>query len=80
MKASEFDKKFDSGKDITQFLDLSKARRAGLEIRRINVDFPGWMIESLDKEANRLGVSRQSLIKFWVADKLEHQRHHEEQV
>lgn len=77
MKASDFDKKFDEGKeDITQFLDLNKARRAGLEIKRINVDFPEWMIESLDREAHRLGISRQSLIKFWIADKLEHQVRH----
>jgi hypothetical protein len=74
MKASDFDKKFDSGdEDITPFLDLSKARRTGLEVKRINVDFPEWMIESLDKEAHRIGTSRQSLIKFWVADKLDHQ-------
>lgn len=74
MKASDFDKKFDSGEDITEFLDLSKARRPGLESRRVNVDFPDWMVESLDKEAHRLGVTRQSLIKLWVADKLDH--HH----
>ena len=75
MKASDFDKKFDSGEDITESLDLTKARRPGLEARRVNVDFPEWMIESLDKEAQRLGVTRQSLIKFWVADKLDHQHH-----
>ena len=76
MKAHDFDKKFDSGEeDITSFLDLSKAKRAGLEVKRINVDFPEWMIESLDEEAQRLGVSRQSLIKFWVADKLDHHHH-----
>jgi hypothetical protein len=80
MKTSEFDKQFDSGKDVTQFLDLSKARRAGLEVKRVNVDFPGWMVESLDKEAHRLGISRQSLIKFWVADKLEHHHHYSEQT
>jgi hypothetical protein len=73
MKANDFDKKFDSGEDITEFLDLSKAKRTGLEIKRINVDFPEWMIDSLDKEANRIGTTRQSLIKFWVADKLDHQ-------
>lgn len=78
MKTSEFDEQFDSGKEVTQCLDLSKARRAGLEVKRINVDFPGWMVESLDKEAHRLGISRQSLIKFWVADKLEH--HHSKQT
>jgi hypothetical protein len=72
MKASDFDKKFDQGDDITGFLDLSKAKRSGLEIKRINVDVPEWMVESLDKEARHIGVSRQSLIKFWIADKLAH--------
>ena len=74
MKASDFDKKFDAGKDITGSLDLTKAQRPGLQAKRVNVDFPKWMIESLDKEAHRLGVTRQSLIKLWVADKLTH--HH----
>jgi hypothetical protein len=72
MKTSDFDKKFDSGEDITELLDLTKARRPGLEARRVNVDFPEWMVESLDKEAHRLGITRQSLIKLWVADKLDH--------
>lgn len=72
IKASDFDNKFDSSEDITEFLDLSNARRPGLEIKRVNVDFPEWMIESLDKEAHRLGITRQALIKVWVADKLEH--------
>lgn len=72
MKATDFDKKFDSGEeDVTGFLDLSKAKRAGLDIKRINVDFPEWMIESLDQEAHRIGTTRQSLIKFWVADRLD---------
>lgn len=53
-------------------LDLTKARRPGLVARRVNVDFPEWMVESLDKEAHRLGITRQSLIKLWVADKLDH--------
>lgn len=74
MKASDFDKKFDAGEDMTEFLDLTQARRPGLEAKRVNVDFPRWMIESLDKEAHRLGVTRQSLIKLWVADRLTH--HH----
>ena len=74
MKASDFDNKFDSGEDVTSWLDLKKAKRSGLEIKRINVDFPEWMIESLDKEAHRIGTSRQSLIKFWLADKLDHPR------
>jgi macrodomain Ter protein organizer (MatP/YcbG family) len=71
MKADEFDKKFESGEDITAFLDTSKARRPGREQRRVNVDLPVWMIESLDKEARRLGVTRQSIIKFWIAQQIE---------
>ncbi len=71
MKASEFDTKFDSGEDITAHLDLSTARRPGQEIKRVNVDFPVWMVESLDREAKRLGVTRQSIIKVWIADMLE---------
>jgi len=72
MKASNFDKKFDDGKDITSRLDLKKARRPGVEAKRVNVDFPLWMVRELDKEAQRLGVTRQSLIKLWLADKLQH--------
>ena len=71
MKAKEFDKKFDDGKDITKFLDFSKATRPGQEQKRVNVDFPVWMIHSLDKEAKRLGVTRQSIIKVWMAERLE---------
>jgi hypothetical protein len=70
MKAKDLDKKFDTGEDITEFLDLSKARRPGQEQKRVNVDFPVWMIHSLDKEARRLGVPRQSLIKIWIAERL----------
>ncbi|MEA2695698.1 MAG: hypothetical protein QOJ16_5085 [Acidobacteriota bacterium] len=71
MKAEEFDRKFDAGEDVTAELDLSAARRPGEEVRRVNVDFPVWMVESLDREAKRLGVTRQSVIKVWIADKLE---------
>lgn len=67
MKASDFDKKFDAGEDITRYLDLSKARRSGLEQKRVNVDFPLWMIRSLDQEVQRLGIPRQSLIKILVS-------------
>ena len=70
MKAKEFDKRFDRGEDITPLLDQAKARRPGREQRRVNVDFPVWMIESLDREAKRLGVTRQSIIKMWLAEKL----------
>ena len=72
MKAKDLDKIFDDGEvDITEFLDLSKAFRPGQEQKRVNVDFPVWMIERLDKEANRLGVPRQSLIKFWIGEHLD---------
>ena len=71
MKAKDFDKAFDSGEDVTQLLDLSKARRPEQEQKRVNVDFPVWMIHSLDKEAKRLGVPRQSLIKVLIAQHLE---------
>jgi len=70
MKADEFDKKFDDGEDISEFLDLSHARRPGQEQKRVNVDFPVWMIHYLDKEAKRLGVPRQSIIKIWIAERL----------
>lgn len=76
MKAKNLDKLFDEGKDITQYLDLSKARRPGQEQKRVNVDFPIWMVNSLDKEAKRLGVPRQSVIKIWLAEKLEHKLAH----
>ncbi len=67
MKAKEFDRRFDAGEDISKSLDPSKARRRGHEQKRVNVDFPIWMIESLDREASRLGVPRQSLIKMLIA-------------
>ena len=70
-KAKELDKKFDAGEDISRYLDLTKARRPGHEQRRVNVDFPIWMIESLDREASRLGVPRQSLIKMLIASHME---------
>lgn len=72
MKAEEFDRLFDDGEDISSSIDLASARRPGLEQRRVNVDFPVWMIESLDREARRLGVTRQSIIKVWIAERLEH--------
>ncbi len=71
MKARDFDEKFDQGEDVTSDLDLSQARRRNQEPRRVNVDFPAWMIESLDREAKRLGVTRQSIIKIWIAEMLE---------
>ena len=71
VKARELDRKFDAGEDVTRFLDVSRARRPGHEQRRVNVDFPTWMINSLDREASRLGVPRQSLIKMLIARHLE---------
>ncbi len=71
MKASEFDHKFEQGEEIVGDLDLAGARRPGLEPRRVNVDFPAWVIDSLDREARRLGVTRQSIIKIWIAERLE---------
>ena len=72
MNAHEFDRRFDEGEDISSALDLEKARRISHVQRRVNVDFPVWMIESLDREAGRLGVTRQSIIKVWIAERLEH--------
>jgi hypothetical protein len=71
IKAKDFDKKFEGGEDIGEYLDFSKATRPGQEQKRVNVDFPLWMIQKLDKEAKRLGVPRQSIIKIWVAERLE---------
>ena len=74
MKAKDFEKQFDEDIDITQLLDLSKAKRVLQQQKRVNVDFPTWMIESLDREAGKLGVTRQSIIKVWLADRLEQAR------
>jgi hypothetical protein len=71
MKAKAFDEKFDKGDDILDMLDITKARRSMQDQKRVNVDFPAWMIESLDKEASRVGVTRQSIIKVWLAERLE---------
>ena len=73
IKASEFDEKFDDGEDIFEYLDLSSARHPNLEQKRVNISFPVWMIQSLDREARRLGVPRHSLIKLWIAERLEAQ-------
>jgi hypothetical protein len=60
----EFERRFDAGEDISEFVDWKSARRPGRELQRVNVDFPSWMVNAMDKEASRLGVSRQALIKF----------------
>ena len=71
MKAIDFDKQFDDGIDITASLNLTKPKRVLQEQRRVNVDFPTWMIKSLDREAGKLGVTRQSVIKIWLAERFE---------
>ena len=70
MKAKDFDTTFDAGDDVSKHIDWSQARRRNSEVRRVNVDFPSWVVQSLDREALRLGVSRQALIKLWIAEKL----------
>jgi len=71
MKASEIDKKFNDNKeDILQYFDTSKIRMINEEPKRVNIDFPSWMVKSLDKEAQHIGVSRQAVIKMWLAEKL----------
>ncbi|WP_375192268.1 type II toxin-antitoxin system BrnA family antitoxin [Marinobacter sp.] len=72
MKAKDFEKKFEDGQeDIVDDLDLSSARRVKQEQKRINVDFPAWVVESLDREAARIGVTRQSIIKVWLVERLQ---------
>ena len=72
MKAKDFDKKFDEGEDITPLINKNHARRLNQDQKRVNVDFPQWMVDSLDKQAKRLGVTRQSVIKHFIADHLKH--------
>ena len=71
MNSSEFDRRFDDGESIIEVLDVAAARRQRLEQKRVNVDFPLKMVDQLDQEANRLGVTRQSIIKVWLAERLE---------
>lgn len=70
ISAKELDRRFDAGEDISRFLDWDNAQRPGLEQRRVNVDLPAWMIGSLDREAKRVGVTRQSIVKVWLAERL----------
>ena len=71
MKATNFNHQFDSGEGVLGLLDVRHARRPLVEIKRVNVDFPQWMVQSIDQQARRLGVTRQSLIKLWLAERLE---------
>ena len=70
ISAAELDKKFDDGEDVSEYFDWSTARRPNQEAKRVNVDFPMWMVNGLDREARRLGITRQALIKTWIAEKL----------
>lgn len=71
MKARDFDKKFDAGQDVSEAVDWSKARRRNATLKRVNVDFPQWVVNGLDEQARHLGVTRQSLIKMWIAERLQ---------
>ena len=68
---SNLEQRFEDGEDVLDYFDLSKARQPNLEAKRVNVDFPAWVVNGLDREAKRLGVTRQSLIKMWIAERLE---------
>ena len=70
MKAKDFDKAFEDGKDLTEHLDYSKARRVNQDAKRVNIDFPVWIVEKLDKQSRKLGITRQALVKVWIAEKL----------
>jgi len=81
--AKEFDEKFDNGEDITEYLDFSKAKRVNefkelnTDTKKVNVDFPEWVIDALDEEAKRIGVTRQSIIKVWIAERLKAEADHQ---
>jgi hypothetical protein len=75
MKAKELDRKFDEGEDLFKHFDLNRARRVKQTAKRVNVDFASWMIHSLDKEAGRLGVTHQSIIKVWISERLKERSH-----
>jgi hypothetical protein len=76
ISAEEFDDLFDKGEEIVEYLAVEKAARPGLEPRRVSIDFPAWMVQELDREAQRLGITRQSVIKYWIAEKLGPITHH----
>ena len=80
--AKEFDEKFDNGEDVSEYLDFSNAiklkdvKKLKTETKKVNVDFPEWIIESLDQEAKKIGVTRQSIIKVWIAERLKEETGH----
>lgn len=71
ISAKEFDEKFEAGEDVLPYCDTNSIRKPGLEKKLVNVDFPVWMLESLDHEAQKLGITRQALIKVWIAERLQ---------
>ncbi|MCF7701856.1 type II toxin-antitoxin system BrnA family antitoxin [Loktanella sp. M215] len=71
MKSTEFDERFDAGEDMSASVDWSKARRLNVEAKRVNVDFPTWVVTGLDRQAQKLGITRQALIKMWIAERLQ---------
>jgi hypothetical protein len=71
MKAEELDQKFDDGEEVLEYFDLLTVKRPGLEMRRVDIDFPQWMLDALDREAQRLGIQRQAVIKVWIAERLD---------
>jgi len=73
MNPEELERKFDAGEDVLEYFDLSTLKRPGLEVKRVNVDFPQWMVDALDREAQRLGIHRQAVIKTWIAQHLDQQ-------
>ncbi len=75
ISAEEFDRRFDEGEDMTPYLDMATARRPGLASRRVSVDVPAWMVQAIDLQADKIGVSRQAFIKFTLHEKLEAIRH-----
>ncbi len=76
MKAEELDELFDNGEDITEYLDMSTLTKNGTRTKKVNVDFPEWVINSLDHEAKKIGVTRQSIIKVWIAERLKEEAEH----
>jgi hypothetical protein len=70
ISAEEFDALFEQGADVIEYLSVEKAERPGLKQRRVSVDFPAWMVQELDREAKRMGITRQSVIKYWISEKL----------
>ena len=71
MKATEFDERFDAGEDMSAYVDWTRARRLNVEAKRVNVDFPTWVVAGLDRQARKLGITRQALIKMWIAERLD---------